>query len=286
MWHSRQVLTEVRQASGSLVARASVGAVAAVGLLGQPLERWAPLLLVVAGVLGLPHGAVDALVLRLEGPGARRAVALYALAAAAATVVAVVAPVPAVLALLGLSVLHFAEGEVGFARLRGQDRSPVTALGVGLGVVVLPLVLRLDQSRSLLSALDPALPGVVADVRTPLLAVTALVVAVGLVAARHDRPGALELLVVTSACLLGPGVVVFAVWFACWHAPRHLARVGALAPARALATAAAAPTLLAVVGLAGLALWLGGLPSAVLVVLLGLTVPHAAVVARMSLRSA
>lgn len=277
--------------------RVTVGSLAAVVCTvatGSQLTSLGPALLVVAGVLGLPHGAVDHLVLRVgQGPQARRSLAVYALTAVAATTVAVLAPVPSVLALLVLSVAHFAEGEQGFARLRGGPLPAVTAWALASVVVTVPLVLHPAQARPLLTALDRSLPGVLADVRTLLLVATGVAVLLGVCAALRAGQllGAAELVVVAAAVTIGPAIVVFAVWFACWHSCRHLVRVAALAGdgsgrdrAGLLAVAAAAPTALAVAGLAALALLLGGLPSAVLVVLLGLTVPHAAVVARMESR--
>jgi hypothetical protein len=86
--------------------------------------------------------------------------------------------------------------------------------------------------------------------------------------------------------VLAPALLVFGVWFAGWHAPRHLARLAALQPsgdgrsrACGLLRGAAGPTVVAIAGLTGLVLLLGGLSSGILVALLALTVPHAAVVA-------
>ena len=278
--------------------RLSVGLVAAAAIAGTLAPGAAteagPALLVTAGLLGLPHGAVDHLALGwVRGrTGAARPGVLFAYAAAAivAAVAALAAPLPALLLLLALSVAHFAEGEAAFDRLRGGAGLMLPAAALGTAVVALPLVLRPAAARPLLLALDPALPAVLAGARLPLLVGTALLVTAGLAVALRggQRAAAAELAVVAVAAALGPPLVVFAAWFAGWHAPRHLVRLAALEPSgdgrervRRLARGAALPTAFAAAGLAGLALLLGGLPAAVLIVLLALTVPHAAVVAQL-----
>ena len=278
--------------------RLSVGLVAAAATAGALAPAAAaaagPALLVVAGLLGLPHGAVDHLALgwvRGRSGAARPGVLLaYAAAALAAAVAALAAPLPAVLLLLALSVAHFAEGEAAFDRLRGGAGLVLPAAALGTAVVALPLVLRPAAARPLVIALDPALPAVLAGARLPLLVGTALLVTAGLTVALRagQRAAATELAVVAVAAALGPPLVVFAAWFAGWHAPRHLVRLAALEPSgdgrervRRLARGAALPTAFAAAGLVGLTLLLGGLPAAVLIVLLALTVPHAAVVARL-----
>ena len=268
---------------------------ACTGLLGPGLTTAAgPAAVVVAGLLGLPHGAVDHLALGwVRGrTGAARPVVLlaYAAAALAAAGIALAVPLPALLVLLVLSAAHFAEGEAAYDRLRGGPGLALPAAAIGVAVVAAPLLLRPAAARSLLVALAPSAPALLAQVRLPVLAATALLVLAGLVVAL--RAGrwlvATELVVVVGGAVAGPPLLAFAVWFALWHSPRHLVRLLALQPggtgrvrARRLALGAAAPTAVALSGLVALAVLLGGLPGAVLLVLLALTVPHAAVVARL-----
>lgn len=152
----------------------------------------------------------------------------------------------------------------------------------------MPLLLRPDDSLPLLASLDPGLPRLLLEVRTPLLLATVVLVLAGLAAARRAPLVAAELALVAAACLLAPSLIVFGTWFACWHSPRHLVRLAALEPGGdgrqrllRLARGAVAPTMVAVLGLAGLLWLLGAVPGALLLVLLALTVPHAAVVARL-----
>ena len=289
-WLPRQLGHQVTAASVLAVAVAA----AAGGLAPDLMDRAGPAVLVAAGLLGLPHGAVDHLALgwaRGRTGAARPAVLVaYLLAALTAAALAVAAPAPALLVLLVLSAAHFAEGEAGFDRLRGGPGLAVPALALGSAVVVAPLLLRPAAVGPLLTSLAPALPDLLAGVRLPVLALTAVLVAAGLLVALRARRHlvATELAVVVGAAVLGPPLLAFGVWFALWHGPRHLVRLLALEPTgsrrervRRLARGAALPTLVAATGLVGLALLLGGLPGAVLIALLALTVPHAAVVARL-----
>ncbi len=270
----------------------AVVALAAVGGGFLPVST-GPVLLVAAGLLGLPHGAVDHLALgwaRGRTGSARPVVLLaYALAAAAAGA-ALTVPVPALLVLLLLSAAHFAEGEAAFDRLRGGTGAALPAAALGLVVVAVPLVLRPGAAGPLLLSLDPALPAVLARIRLPLLAVTSVLVLAGLASSWRagQRRVVGELALVAAGAIFAPPLVIFSAWFAGWHGPRHLVRLAALEPVgdgrarvRRLALGATGPTVVAVLGLTTLVLVLGQLPGAVLVVLLALTVPHAAVVGRL-----
>ena len=287
-WNPVPLARRVRIGSLGLLIFATLAGV----LFPAALSAAGPSLLVAAALLGLPHGAVDHLALgwsRGRIQGARpEVVVLYAVAAVGVAAVALTWPLPALLALLVLSALHFGEGEAGYDRLCGGAGSAGSAAGVGGAVVALPLLLHPAQVRGLLTSLDPGLPGLLASVRTPLLIGVVGLAGAGLLSAiRHrQRLAALELVVVVAAFLLAPPLLVFSTWFAGWHASRHLIRMLALEPvggaaqrAVRLARGAALPTAVALTGLGVLVALSDGLPRSVLVVLLALTVPHAAVVA-------
>jgi beta-carotene 15,15'-dioxygenase len=105
-------------------------------------------------------------------------------------------------------------------------------------------------------------------------------VAVGRALLRGERAGRGEVLLVLATALVVPPLALFAVWFAGWHALRHLARVGTAVPLGPVLRLSAAPSVVALTAVALLTPVLGSAPSSVLVVLLALTVPHAVVVAR------
>jgi len=263
------------------------------------LQAAGPALVVLAGVLGLPHGAVDHLAWGwAQGESRPRpaVVAGYAVAALAAVALALLVPVPALVVLLVLAAAHFAEGEVGWARLRGAAPHWPAGVAAGVAVVALPLALRPAEVRPLLAGLDPALPGLLlaGPLRAGLLLGTALLVVAGAASARRDRSRLGELLLVVAVAALLPPLAAFAAWFAGWHAVRHTARlvqldprnrtdllVGDVArPLRRFARSAALPTAVALVGTAALVA-VTGVTGGLLLALLALTVPHTAVVARL-----
>ena len=266
-----------------------------------------PVLLVVAGLLGLPHGAVDHLAwgwARGDVGRPRSGVVVgYAAAALGAVGVALVLPVPALLVLIALSAAHFAEGEVAWSRQHPGRGSvgPMPGVAAGVAIVALPLLARPDAVRPLLASLDPALPDLLLQpgLRVTLLAGTALLVVAGVHAARRSRVRLLELLLVVAVAVVLPPLAAFAVWFAGWHAVRHTARLLALDPRSTsdlqrgrlrpplarFARTAALPCGAAVTGTIALALVVG-VQGGLLVALLALTVPHTAVVARLGERPA
>jgi len=268
-------------------ARASTAAltgVLAAGVLAPDALRAAgPGLLVAAAVAGVPHGAADLALLRAgTAPGRPRALALAGYAGAAALAVAIALAVPAwsLAALLLLSVVHFAEGETGFARLAGAARGAGwSGAAVGTAVVAVPLARWPDDVRPVLAALSPELAAVLGTgaARVALAATVGAVAAVAL--SRADRTSRREVLLVLTAALAVPPLAFFAVWFAGWHALRHLARLGAAQPLRPVLQEAALPSAVAIVALAALAPLVGAVPASALLVLLALTVPHAVVVA-------
>jgi Brp/Blh family beta-carotene 15,15'-monooxygenase len=304
----RRVLVADRLITGAdRLSRAVMLGALAVGVLLQflapgSLQAAGPALVVVAGVLGLPHGAVDHLAWGWAQDELRpraAVVAGYALAAATAVGVALLVPTPALVVLLLLAAAHFAEGEVGWARLRGAPAHWPAGAAAGVAVVALPLVLRPEQVRPLLAGLDPQLPELLlaTPVRLGLVGLTVLLVVAGVASARRDRVRLAELALVLAVVALLPPLAAFAAWFAGWHAVRHTARLVHLDPrsrrdleaglvARPLgrfARAAALPTTVALVGTVALVA-VTGVTGGLLLALLALTVPHTAVVARLGER--
>ena len=271
----------------------------------QALAIAGPLVLTVAVLVGLPHGAVDLAQPDL-GSGPPRARALVGLGYLGAFAVAVAAwwlwPLATLLGLLALSVLHFGTADDVVARWR-IGRTPPAAVRavrvVALGgiPVTAPFALHPGQVAPLVARLAPgAMPVVhqVAVVAGALVALAAVATVAG--AWRSgDRVGALEPAVLVALFALVPSLLAFAVYFGLWHSLRHVGRIlgadlaahHAPPTARALRSAlgrfvrtAALPTAIAVAALAVLVAVTGsGALVAALVLVLSLTVPHAAVVA-------
>ncbi|HYX97532.1 MAG TPA: Brp/Blh family beta-carotene 15,15'-dioxygenase [Geodermatophilus sp.] len=292
--------------AATAVSMAAAGAACLVGLTVP--GGWgdaAPVVLVAGLLLGLPHGAVDHLV-----PGFRLGwrprvlagfTAGYAVLAAAGWLAFRAIPGAALLAFVAVSVWHFGSGETAFADLRAgrpvRRRVPATVV-VGSLVLLVPLVRGAEETAAVVAAVVPGSggrlpPELTAVVLGVVLAATA-VLAGTLLGARRWLDAA-ELGVLTALVLVVPPLAAFGVWFGCWHAVRHVARVvaedpgnrddlvaGRLGrPLRRFAGQAALPTVVVIVVLALLWSAAGGWRAFVATdvpVLAALTLPHVLVV--------
>ena len=279
----------VRTASTGVVCGALVLSLLAPGLASDA----GPALLIAAAVAGLPHGAVDALLLNGKGATsiARRAARLIGYATLAILAVALVLafPGPGLAGLLVLSVAHFAEGEIAFDRLAGGPGSRPAALSIATSIVALPPAAHPEQVRAVLASLSPGLASLLLGGPGRLLLGSLAAGLAGWALLRARGRARSEVALVAALALLAPPLVAFAAWFAGWHAVRHLSRLvvldGRQDAARHLLRAAVLPTLGGVALLLGVALFSGGPAPAVLLGLLALTAPHAVVVAHVVGRS-
>ncbi|MGY1682355.1 beta-carotene 15,15'-dioxygenase, Brp/Blh family [Geodermatophilus sp. SYSU D01176] len=287
--------------SGAAVAAAVVVQVAVPGGWGHA----AGVVLVAGLLLGLPHGAVDHLVpaARLHWPAARVAgfAAGYAALAAAAWLAFRSWPGPALLVFVAVSVWHFGTGETAFADLRAdrpvRRRAPA-ALVAGAVVLLVPLVRGAAETAAVVAAVVPGSDGTLpAGVRTAVLALVPAAAALlaGDLLRRRQLVEAAELAGLVVLVLVVPPLAAFGVYFGCWHAVRHVARVvaedpGSAAdlaagrlgrPLRRFAVRAAPPTAAVLVVLALLWSAAGGwraFVAADLPLLAALTLPHVLVV--------
>lgn len=272
--------------------------------------------LVAAGLLaGLPHGSIDhRLAAQLTGRSTLLVGLGYAAVAAVTWVLLTTTGPIALVPVLGLSLVHFALGELEVLRSTTTWRpSWVVSAAVslaGTGALLLPLARAGGQLSAVAASISPQLGALIASTpgRVGLVALWTSAAAIAMVAATRARQRSVVLDVVLIGALgaLAPPLVAFALWFGGWHALRHCARLlcvdgrsadlisrGETRRAIAvLARVAAGPTLAAVLVLAGLVFFTATSadPSAAvgstLVVLLALTVPHVLVVVGMDRRLA
>jgi beta-carotene 15,15'-dioxygenase len=280
---ARATVADVTPHRTEELSRALLGGLLVVALLvPEALRTAGPALLALAAVAGVPHGAADLALMGGVAGGRRRWLLLvlgYAGVAAASVTVALAVPGLAVAALLALAVAHFAEGETALRRLAAPETSAAPGLAVAAVVVLVPLARWPGEVGPVLAGLSPGLADAVTGGpgRSGLALAAGACVLAGLL--RGDRTGRAEVVLVLAAALVVPPLALFAVWFAGWHALRHLARVGASRPLGPVLRLAAAPSVVALVAVVALTPTLGSVPAAVLLVLLALTVPHAVVVA-------
>jgi beta-carotene 15,15'-dioxygenase len=297
----------------AVIVLAAGGMLAALG----PVAGWTPpVVLAVAGVgfvAGMPHGAVDHVLLsRASG---RPLVAVTAGYGSLAVVVWVLlrwgGPAP-LLVVAVLSVVHFGMGELEAQRdADGRGPRPVVAVTTAVaatGALLLPLARSGADMRDVATALAPGLGAAIGsgEVRATLAAFWFVAACVTVVAALRvgRRAVVLDVVLVGAMGALLPPLVAFALWFGGWHALRHAGRLLTVEPGsaalvrsgrtsdavRRLTRLAAIPSVAAVLTLtaiAGFTVAAADLPGAVaeaLRILLALTVPHMLVVLWMDRR--
>lgn len=260
----------------------------------------------VIAVLGIPHGAVDHLVVeRLDGrsdtAARRRFVGRYVLAMAGMALVWLASPPLALAGFLVLSAHHFGQSDLAHIDLGGR-RQLALQWSRGAFLVGLPLIAHLPTVSPIVERLgagDPTAWPWLADARwvwcALLISQHAAVLATVAPAIGDRRVVRREIVssVVLAALFLAVDPLLgFAVYFGLWHSLAHLGVLadvvgGGDRPVRSLARAAAPLTVVSLVGLAAVTATatIAGrtdlvLP-AVFVFVSMLTVPHAVVVVRL-----
>lgn len=265
---------------------------------------WQVGLAVFALAIGIPHGAVDHLV-------ALPATSKPKLAILIAGYVAIA--ILAVLAILhwnklgfqlvlAMSAFHFGFGEASFIaeqdRLTGRRRMKLKTqnmFAISSGVIPVLIPLLKESTASALREINPLLIDWASDVAPQLKFLVALFFAATLVLLITEKRlrEVLDLIVLATLALIAPPLVAFAVYFGCWHAMRHTARLTLILPKAKSAAAednprrsfiaAVIPGLPALFGTVVVALVIALLDSTnidasylwyLLVVVWALTVPH------------
>ena len=211
------------------------------------LSSWPIPLALVALMLGIPHGAVDHLMLRsaLSRRGWAALTLTYIGVAGSATLAILSAPAVTFVLVLVMTVWHFGSGDVAATAELTSGRvdatnSPVRSRSVrsssafrvlhsiaaGAAPVLLPLTS--PASAATLRQIRPELtellaPSVVTGVRAAVL--TLVVITFGLLARKGAMRAAGELALLAVLGLLVAPLLGFAVYFALWHALRHTARL-------------------------------------------------------------
>jgi Brp/Blh family beta-carotene 15,15'-monooxygenase len=308
----RQSRTDRFQESGLFwpVVAGTVGVTAVAAATSFP--NWVSIATVVTviAVLGIPHGAVDHLVVeRIDGPhdrGSRaRFVVAYVLAMAVVGLVWLAVPPLALVIFLALSVHHFGQSDLAYLRLSEPSQLAIQ-WSRGLFLVGLPLVAHITSVAPVVERLgggDPASWPWLSDLWwfwVALLVVQHTVVGVSIGSRMRDRAvigrevvtvAALTLMFLTADPLIG-----FAVYFGLWHSVAHLLVLTDLLgneplPLRSVARLAAPLTAMSLAALAAVAVGaaLIGRPDLLMPVALifvsMLTLPHMVVVERLWRRS-
>ena len=228
------LLLKVRKFSRYAVALAIVLSFIFAQIIEDSSITWQVVIALIALAIGIPHGALDHLVTLPRS--SRKKMALFIAIYVAVAVLAVIAlltwNVVGFIFVVVMSAVHFGIGDAAFiSEIDRRSDNPkrfqkyLYASAAGTLPVVVPLVS--DKSTSALEKVNPALVDWHQGLNNDLLLWTMLLTAFALlrlVQKRRDGE-AIDLVLLYLLAVTAPPLVAFAVYFGCWHAMRHTARL-------------------------------------------------------------
>ena len=303
------LLLTVRKYSRYAVGVAIVLSFAFARIIEESEITWQVVIALVALAIGIPHGALDHLVTLPRSSFKKMAlfITLYVAVAVIAVIAILTWNVVGFILVVIMSAVHFGIGDAAFISeidRRSEEtkrfQKYLYAAAAGTLPVVIPLVS--DKSTSALEKVNPALvdwhQGLNNDLVLWVMLITAFAL-LRLVQRRRDGE-AIDLVLLYLLAVTAPPLVAFAVYFGCWHAMRHTARLTLTLPSsqeaftkgsakRAFIRAVlpGTPALVGTFVIAALIVLLRGdslddqFLWVSLVVVWALTVPHMAVTARL-----
>ncbi len=223
-----------------LFSSAIVGFTAAIFLLfhlfsWQISLSWQIGIAITALAIGIPHGALDHLVTLPKSQPKKMALFIIGYVAVAVMAVLLIANWNLIgfqLVLL-MSLIHFGIGDLAFmAELKNlsnkasksKSRVP-NYLAFGAVPVLIPLLK--DESIAALTEINIELVNWYQQFRGAiwvLVILAVLITAVDLFRLKRNRD-LLDLFLLTALALIAPPLISFAIYFGCWHAMRHTARL-------------------------------------------------------------
>ena len=302
------LFTRVRLFSTISVILAILASLLFSDLLGVASMGWQVVIAVVALAIGIPHGALDHLVTLPKAQPKK--MALFIVIYVAVAIVAVIGILKfntvGFILVLFMSAVHFGIGDGAFINeidKRGDSSQKLNRWfyipAAGFTPVFIPLVN--SASTQALASVNPALINWHKGFDSEILFIVSSFTAVAIVVMGFTKRfrEALDLTLLLLLAHLAPPLIVFAVYFGCWHAMRHTARLtlslpksienltqGMLRKAFSQAVIPGLPALIGTFVVAGL-LTLSGQDFTdeffwmALVVVWALTVPHMAVTAKL-----
>ena len=303
-----RLFIKVRNFSSASVAAAIFLSVLFSGFLGKETMGWQIALAIFALAIGIPHGALDHLITLPKNEPKKMAIfiAIYVAVAIIAVIGILKFNIVGFILVLLMSAVHFGIGDTAFINeidKRSASRAKLLRSAyipaAGFTPVFIPLVN--SASTDALAKVNPSLinwhQGLDQEILTVVTSFAVISIVVLLITRRVRE--AIDLTLLLALALITPPLIAFAVYFGCWHAMRHTARLTLSLPVtrqnlsegklKKAFLNAVIPGLPALVGTlvvaAGLALsgkdftddffWMA------LVVVWALTVPHMAVTAKL-----
>jgi len=202
--------------------------------LGESSIQWQVVIAVMALAIGIPHGALDHLVTLPKSKPTVMAlfITIYVLVAIVAVIAILRFNVFGFIFVLLMSATHFGIGDAAFInemdRRGGRKKvlpRTIYAVAAGATPVMIPLVN--SASTDALAQVNPALidwhQGFGQEI---LFAVSGFaLIAIVTLFLSHRKRESLDIALLLALALIAPPLIVFAVYFGCWHAMRHTARL-------------------------------------------------------------
>ena len=222
------------------VAMAIVASLVASQLIGSKDLTWQVAIALFALAVGIPHGALDHFVTvpRTNKKIMFIFISIYVLVACVAVLAILKWNVLGFQIVVLMSLVHFGVGDSAFLneldRLKGISSSRLPTAFVVLAFGSIPVVMPLinSSSTSALSQVNTNLinwhQGFDQGLRSVVLALF-IVALVALVVTKRFRD-VIDLFLLAALAVLTPPLIAFAVYFGCWHAMRHTARLTLVLP--------------------------------------------------------
>ena len=235
-----ELFERVRLYSSMAVAMAIVASLVASQLIGSKDLTWQVAIALFALAVGIPHGALDHFVTvpRTNKKSMVVFIFVYVLVACVAVLAILKWNVLGFQIVVLMSLVHFGVGDSAFLneldRLKGKISSHLPTTFVVLAFGSIPVVMPLinSSSTSALSQVNTNLinwhQGFDQGLRSVVLALF-IVALVALVVTKRFRD-VIDLFLLAALAVLTPPLIAFAVYFGCWHAMRHTARLTLVLP--------------------------------------------------------
>ena len=306
--HELQACNTARTFSSAAAVVAVIATVIFSSLLDHQSLHWQIAVATVALAIGIPHGALDHLVARPTGSGSTMFgfVVRYVLTAVVALVAILIFNMIGFVLILVMSAVHFGIGDTAFiaeidkrTATKSMPLAWLYAISAGFVPVIIPLTK--SSSESALEEINVNIVGWHGGFNNVLLfaaAILAFTTFIALVVNKRYRD-AFDIALLVLLSVVAPPLIAFAVYFGCWHAVRHTARLTLVLPssqkafARGLTTkafwSAVIPGLPALIGALVAAVPIGAFTDfegdsllwTMLAIVWALTVPHMAATTRL-----
>ena len=203
-------------------------------LLNSSSMGWQVVVAMLALAIGIPHGALDHLVTLPKAAPLKMAVfiLIYVVVAVVAVIGILQFNTICFIIVLFMSAIHFGIGDAAFISELDRRTQPRTKLNrwfyipaAGFTPVFIPLVN--SASTEALASVNPALinwhQGFDSQILAAVTGFSVLAILVMIMGKRNRE--ALDLTLLLLLAHIAPPLIAFAVYFGCWHAMRHTARL-------------------------------------------------------------